>query len=894
MIINEDEYLSHIGTPRHSGRYPWGSSGNISQQLPRNASFLDYVSEMRSKGLTDPEIAKGMGISTTVLRAKRSIANNELKQARRGQAQRLHDKAYSGVAAAAKMGIPESSYRALLASSEKDKVDVLTSTSEMLKREVANKTYIDVGTGTENYIGPIGVSKERLNTAVHILKEQGYVTHRVKVRQIGTGLDTDVKVLAPPGTTWGDVKRNQDNIRQIQESTANGGHDYDKILDPISINPKRVSVRYKEDGGADADGVIYIRPGVKDVALGKSSYAQVRVKVGEGHYLKGMAMYKDDLPTGADLIFNTNKSSTGNKLDAMKPIKEDNEGLPFGAVIRRQVLSGQGTSKVKVTSAMNIVNEEGDWADWARTISAQVLSKQSPTLARERLNKTQERRKNEFDEIMELTNPTIKKKLLEKFAEGTDSAAVHLKAAALPRSNWHAILPVDSMPPGQIYAPGYKNGELVVLLRYPHGGTFEIPELKVNNRQPEAKRLFGGARDAVGIHHSVAERLSGADFDGDTVLVIPNDSRKIKVSPALDQLKNFDAKASYKGYEGMPKLTSARKQQLMGDVSNLITDMTLKGASHDKISRAVRHSMVVIDAENHNLNYKQSALDFGIKKLKEEYQGSSRGGASTLISRKKSKDNLPETRARRQSEGGPVSLVTGRKQTIETGRTRVTKDGERVIKKQMYNKLALTDDANTLSSGTPMEKIYAEHSNKLKSLANQARLAAIRTPSLTYSSSANKVYKTEVASLDSQLTLAKMNRPLERQAQIFANATSRAMRNANPNMDSETRTKIEYKALAEARIRTGATKREIRITPKEWNAIQAGAISNHKLSQILDKANIDVVRELATPRTKVLMTTSNTQRAQSLLASGATRAEVAVQLGVSLTTLDRGMTGDGE
>ncbi len=355
---------------------------------------------------------------------------------------------------------------------------------------------------------------------------------------------------------------------------------------------------------------------------------------------------------------------------------------------------------------------------------------------------------------------------------------------------------------------------------------------------------------------------------------------------------NFDPIAAYPRYEGMPELKPKRKEQLMGDVSNLITDMTLKLASHAEISRAVRHSMVIIDAEKHDLNYKQSAIDFGIKKLKEEYQGSSRGGASTLISRKKSEVYLPETRARRQSEGGPINEVTGRKQTIETGRTRVTKDGERIVKTQPYKKLALTDDANTLSSGTPMEKIYAEHSNKLKALANQARLAAMRTPSLVYSRSANKVYKDEVATLDSKLTLAKMNRPLERQSQIFANAVSRAKRDSNPNMDSETRTKIEYKALAEARIRTGATKREIRITPQEWDAIQAGAISNYKLSQILDKANIDVVRELATPRTRVLMTTSNTQRAQAMLSSGATRAEVAVQLGVSLTTLDRSLKGD--
>ena len=68
-----------------------------------------------------------------------------------------------------------------------------------------------------------------------------------------------------------------------------------------------------------------------------------------------------------------------------------------------------------------------------------------------------------------------------------------------------------------------ENGERVVLIRHPHGGTFEIPELTVNNKNPDARKIVGTikSQDAIGIHHKVAEHLSGADFDGDTVLVIP-------------------------------------------------------------------------------------------------------------------------------------------------------------------------------------------------------------------------------------------------------------------------------------------------------------------------------------------------------------------------------------
>ena len=109
------------------------------------------------------------------------------------------------------------------------------------------------------------------------------------------------------------------------------------------------------------------------------------------------------------------------------------------------------------------------------------------------------------------------------------------------------------------------------------------------------------------------------------------------------------------------------------------------------------------------------------------------------------------------------------------------------------------------------------------------------------------------------------------------------------DLDKEEKKKIENQALAEARVRTGAGKKRIRITQDEWNAIQAGAISNKKLNDILKHADLDEVKKLATPRRKVLMSNVKVTRAKAMLASGFTQAQVAQALGVSLTTLKEGI-----
>lgn len=876
MIVDEGAYLAHYGVLRRSGRYPWGSGG---PEKASNKGFLDYVAQLKKEGLSDTEVVKAMGLeSTTQLRAAKSIAKNEQKAADIAQAQKYKDHGLSNVAIGEKMGINESSVRSLLATGAKDKSDRLETVSNVLKEQVDARGYIDVGTGTE-YDPRIGVSRTQMDVAIARLREEGYVLERVQVPQLGSaGNKTTIKVLAPPGTTYPDIAKNMDKVQSLNVISEDGGRSFLGVRPPESISSKKVGINYKEDGGADADGVIYLRPGAEGLDLGRSRYAQVRISVDDSHYIKGMAFYKDDLPKNVDLVFNTNKSNTGNKLDALKPLKpksKDDPSIdwdnPFGSLISRQ--SGK----------LNIVNEEGAWEDWSRNFSSQMLSKQSPKLIKDQLNVTHADKKADLDEILKLTNPAVRRTLLEAYADSADAAAVHLKAAALPRTSNHVILPINKMKDTEIYAPNFRDGERVALIRFPHGGTFEIPELTVNNRQPDAKKAIGRARDAVGINSKVAARLSGADFDGDTVLVIPNNRGSIRSTAPLKALQGFDPKSRYPEYPGMKVMDARTKGQEMGKVSNLITDMTIKGASTAELARAVAHSMVVIDAEKHKLNYKQSEVDHGIPALRKRYQtveGRQGTGAATLISRATSRIDVPERKRNYR-----IDPATGKKVWIETGAGYTLPNGVYKPRTTRSEKLKETDDAHTLSSGTRVESIYADHSNSLKALADRARYEMVHTPTVKYSESAFKAYRPEVETLNAKLALALQNRPRERHAQLVANANYRAKRDANPDMDEAEEKKLKYQALEEARIRTGAKKEMIEITPKEWEAIQAGAITNNRLTDILKNSDLEQIRALATPRATVTMTPTKVSRARAMEASGYTQADIADALGVSLGVL---------
>lgn len=871
--------LYHYGIKRRSGRYPWGSGAKKS----RNASdFLSTVDVLEKDGFNEKQIAEYFGLQTKQLRAYKSNAHNEVRAAKAAMALRLKDKGYSNSEIGRRMGINESSVRSLLDPAISMRKNASTNTAEMLEKEIASKKYIDVGGGVENQIG---VSRNTLDNAVEQLRAKGYTYHYLKVEQLGTGNFTSIKVLAAPDVTYKEVKDNQSKVTSPGFYSEDLGQTVVGIEPPSSISSKRILVNYGDQGGSDKDGVIELRRGVKDLDLGAARYAQVRVAVDGTHYLKGMAMYSDDIPKGYDVIFNTNKNSSTPKMDVFKKMKDDPEN-PFGATIRQKTYIGKDGKEH--LSALNIVNEEGDWNTWKKTLSSQMLSKQSTALAKKQLKLAYDIKKEEFDEICSLKNPVIKKCLLDKFADNCDSSAVHLKAAGLPRQASKVILPFPEMKDSEIYAPSYRNGEKVVLIRYPHGGTFEIPELVVNNKNnKKAKGLIGNAQDAVGINPRVAERLSGADFDGDTVLVIPVGKVKIKTSAPLKGLKNFDPKVAYPGYPGMPKPgekgSGFDKQGKMGDISNLITDMTIKGAPADDIAAAVRHSMVVIDAEKHNLNWRQSYLDNGIANLKAKYQGASNAGASTLISRAKGDKRVPK-----RKDGYKVDPETGRKIFTETGET-YEKNGKQVVRLQKSSKMYETEDAYSLSSGTAMENTYADHANKLKALANSARKTSLTTKPIPYSPEAKAKYRQEVDSLNAKLNIALKNRPLERKAQLLANERVKLVRQNNPDMDKDDIKKLKNQALTQARLQTGASKkaRLVDITDREWEAIQSGAISTNKLSQIIQNSDLDILKQRSMPRESRGISDAKRARAKMLESNGYTLAEIADSLGVSTSTISK-------
>lgn len=899
--MNDDE-LMHYGTPRHSGRYPWGSGENPYQS---STGLYGMAKQLKSQGMSDKEIAESFGMSTREYKSAYSNAKNEVRAANRAEALRLKDKGYSNTAIGKRMGVNESTVRSWMDEDIAERSSISKNTAKALKSAVDDKKYIDIGGGVENQMG---ISRTALDNAVKMLKDEGYTVHYIQTEQLGTGHKTSIKVLAPPDTTYSEVWNHKADIEFPGFHSEDKGRTIDKIGKPVSISSKRIKINYAEEGGKDKDGVIELRRGVDDISLGKAKYAQVRIAVDGTHYLKGMAMYRDDMPDGVDIIFNTNKAKgtpmLGEKDNSvLKPMKKDQDN-PFGATIKgeRELILAQRyyTDKngKRKQSALNIVNEEGDWNTWRKSLSSQMLSKQSPMLAKKQLKLAYDLKQDEFDSIMKLENPVIRQQLLDKFADGCDSASVHLKAAGLPRQASKVILPFPSMKENEVYAPSFRDGEEVVLIRYPHGGTFEIPRLKVNNKVPDAKKTLHNAQDAIGINAKVAERLSGADFDGDTVLVIPTSTAKIKTSKPLDGLKDFDPQRDYKAYPGMPEVKGSgfNKQQQMGNVSNLITDMTIKGATPDELARAVRHSMVIIDAEKHNLNYKQSAIDNNIAELKEKYQGGKNRGASTIISRASATAYVPVrkelTNTKYMTDDEKKRYSKGEKIYRETGETYISKKTGKEIKRiSKSTKMAETSDANTLSSGYMIETVYSEHANKLKALANKARAESRSTDYIPYSKEAHVKYKDQVDSLNSKLNIALKNRPLERKAQLIANAKVKNVYSANPDMDSDDLKKLKGRCLTEARLQTGASKQQIKIEPKEWEAIQAGAISTNKLKSIVQNSDLDVLKQLAMPREMRGVTPAQESRIKVLESRGYTLAEIADAVGVSTSTITNVLQG---
>lgn len=890
-----DSVLMHYGVKRRSGRYPWGSG---KEPYQRSGDLLARVNSLKKEGLTEKQIADTIGLSTTDLRMQLRVANHERRALEADRARSLRDDGLSLNEIAREMGYKnDSSIRSLLNENTAASKNRAKVTAETLKAEIEEKGFLDVGAGVEL---ELGVSQQTLREALFILETEGYFVNGLGVpNPTNPKVQTTVVVAGPKNATYQQAYQARDagNINSVTDYySTDSGKTFKKTQYPASIDSKRVMINYGDQGGDAKDGVIEIRRGVEDLSLGNSHYAQVRILVDGTHYLKGMAIYSDDLPDGVDIRFNTNKKSGTPKMDVLKSIKDDPSN-PFGAMIKANGQSYYiGKDGKEHLSAINKIKEQGDWDKMSKNLSSQFLSKQPVKFIKQNLDLTYKDYKDQYDEIMALTNPTVKKKMLLDFADTCDGAAVHMKAAALPRQSTKVLLPVDGIKDNEVYAPAYRNGEQLALIRYPHGGTFEIPVVTVNNRNKKAISTLGkGLTDAIGISKKTADRLSGADFDGDQVTAIPtNNGRvKIKATHKLKGLDGFDPKVEYstEGKKNVRLMTERYKQIQMGVVSNLITDMTLKGADEDELARAVRHSMVVIDAVKHKLDYRQSEKDNGIQELKERYQastdpvtGRTTYGASTLLSRHKDTVEVPERRG-----SGRIDRETGEVVYNTSGRTYVDKKtGQTKQATTSVSAVLNTPDVRSMSSGTQQEEAYADYSNRMKALANTARKQYLATGNLKKNPSATQTYKEEVQSLQDKLETAARNAPKERRASVIANSVVKAQIDSNPDMTKDEIKKARHNAIEDARVQVGASGRgtKVNITDREWEAIQAGAISDSKLTQILRYADSDRVKELATPKTTTI-SQARIARIKSMSNAGFTASEIADRLGLSSSTVSK-------
>ena len=988
--LNDEEYLEHYGMPRRSGRYPYGSGKDPYQ---RTRDFLGRVEELKKTGWTEtPEnIKKEFGLTTTQYRLEKSIATNERRSLNVATAKRLRDKEGMGATQIGKeMGVRESVVRSWLNQDSEQRMLKAKATADMLREKLKEQPHgmIDVGKDVEH---ELNISRTKLDAALYMLEREGYHVYSGRIPQpTNKNQSTTQKVLTTPDKQHKDIFE-FDKVGTIKQYISrDGGETFEKKFHyPESLSKKRLYIRYPDEGGAEKDGIIELRRGVEDLSLGKSRYSQVRILVDGKSYLKGMAVYSDDMPDGVDVVFNTSKKRGSDEWNVvMKKIKNDPDN-PFGSAIKDADQGGQywytDKNGKKKLGLINKRADEGDWSEWADALPSQFLSKQSKELAKKQLALAKANKEDEYAEIMSLTNPIIKNHFLAKFADSCDGAAVDLKAAALPGQKYHVIIPIGTLKDDEIYAPRYENGSKLALVRYPHGGLFEIPIVTVNNKNALARKIIGNdSEDAVGITAKVAERLSGADFDGDTVMCIPtHDARgKVRISnrPPLKQLEGWDNKEAYqyddttytdkKGVthycrNGKEFKIMKNTNLEMGKISNLITDMTLAGAPEDQLARAVKHSMVVIDAEKHKLDYNQSYIDNNISALKKEWQrkvdadGNVKiGGASTIVSRSKSPETVDKRRGQpkvnqkgkewydpKRPEGaliystahdkdlyyteGNYDKKTGMKTVITSNGKKITynmkdkKEREKyepVMKKDPKTgdvsftnkdgtlsyrykkrttdstKMAETDDANTLVSTRrhPIEVVYADYANHMKAMANKARLEILRGDKKKSDPNAKKIYKKEVASLEAKLNEALKNSIKERQVLRLANVDIKKQKETDPTMKKDDLMKYSQRTVSKHRSEVGAIsrkKRFIPITDSEWEAIQAGAISNHKLKQILDNTDPDDLRQRAMPKQRKTLNTAQINRIKAMSNSNFTLTEIAEKMNLPTSTVANYLKG---
>ena len=958
-----------------SGRYRKGEGAKPYQH--GISGFLDRVDYFKKSGIKkETDLAKACGCikkdrkgnplldkngetigNTTEFRIKYQTELHAWKKDRAAKAQAMLDKGMTKKAVAQEFGIRDSTLTSWLNPKSLERVNKAQEVADFLEKQVNEKKMIEVGSSVER---EFNCSPTKWREALQILTGKGYQVLGGRVPQAtNPGRKTTLSVLATPDEKWSDIYNHPEKIQSIKDYIVREGPDGKDVIQkkwqyPAAMDSSRLMIRYKDDldenghTGIERDGTIEIRRNVPDLDLKGSHYAQVRIMVnedGEKKYLKGMAHYSDHMPDGIDVIFNTNKTRdrAGNVL---KKIKKDPNN-PFGALLKEKggqyTYTDPETGETKL-GLINKTRHEGDWEEWNRSLPSQFLAKQPMALINKQLGLAIEDKKAEYADILKITNPTVKKSLLIDFADGCDADAVQMQAASLPRQRYQVILPVPTLSDNEVYAPNFKDGETLALIRFPHQGIFEIPILKVNNRNPQGREMMGeNPMDAIGLNKKNADILSGADFDGDTVMCVPcNDPKysdtRIMNRPPLAGLDDFDPKIEYAAHHEEKRIEKVRKKDRygnyeyddngkpvyeekevthcfdknghefklmtrtgfeMGNVSNLMMDMTLKGADDDDLAMVARHAQVVIDAEKHHLDWKRSERENHILEMKKKYQerfddedGKVHYGASTLITRAKSPTQVVKPTGVPHIDPETGKLVYNEKQ-LEPQIYKDKKTGKEKVRMEDANLLDTVFDkgGNALDlvydRNNPKEIAYARYSNMLKAMANEARKEYLATGDIDFNKQAEAQYHEESKRLLSELMISEMNAPREKMAQLYAQAIKLSLMRDNPDMTKKELAKAANNALAEGRVRFGASRHKIDISPKEWEAIQAGAINKTNLSKILKYADSDKVRQYATPKDTVSLTTGQKARILAALNSGRSAALLAEQYNVSVSTINK-------
>lgn len=997
-LVYDRDLLVHYGVGpddnppgRGSGRYPAGSGERPHQH---DWDIYNRIRKLEAQGLTAKQIAEEMGYSsTTQLKAVKAMSVAGVKADEGAEIAWYMEninpdtgKTFTPTEIGKILGINESSVRTKYATYQKGNFGKAQEAADQLKELLTEKPYLEVGRGTAEQLG---ISQDRLKTSLAMLKEQGYVVDTLPMTQMtGGGNMTTFTVLAAPGTTRQDIWANRFNIRTVEDFD---GVDVAAMLkgnfEPNVIGLNRVKILYDEQGGTLKDGMIEIRAvrdengnlvaASPDLSLGNAKYAQVRIAVDGGEecitmdnptgmkYIKGMAVYSENLPEGTDILVNSNKSIKDGPATALKDLKVG-ETNPFGSTVVQTTYVDPKTGQKKA-SAINVVGTstedmhiEGVWGNWSKNLPSQFLSKQSLGLVTQQLKLKVKQSEDELDDILALNNPVVKQKCLIDYADQCDSDAVSLKAAPIAGQGTKVLLAVKSLKDNECYCPSLDDGTPVAVVRFPHAGPFEIVTATVNNKNKEAQAILKNAKDCIGINSNQAQKLSGADFDGDTGIVIPMARKNaqgefekttvIKATAALEGLKGFDPTGEYSvknsrfakqvDKNGKPTyhiMTEEEKGIEMGVVSNLITDMYAKGCTNtDEITRAVKYSMVVIDAKKHKLNYKVAEQDYNIEELKKKYQTTIRedgtvktGGASSLLSRSKSIKTIParstaykidpetgekiyrpaEVKTEQIRSRVKVAAPEGYTYTDKNGKSHKStylrdENGKFVYQKDEKGndiwvntgkyrkktidstKMAEAKNANELLSDNPneIERAYADYANHMKALGNKARKLSLSTGSIEKNKAASEKYSEEVKSLKEKLTEARKNAPRERQAQVYSKSLYKAACDSNPDWDDDDKKKCRQQCIKAARKATGAQPHQVKFTESEWKAVNEGAVSTSFLRELLKSADKDNYMELAMPKTSKI-SAAKQSRIQALYNAGWSYSEIADAVGVSTSSV---------